>query len=62
MRVRDSDVLECKRAVKWICDYICYQCSRPPPAHSKDLHSTIVSACKFSFIKFVMNSIFNEIL
>jgi len=30
--------------VKWICDYICYQCSRPPPAHSKDLHSTIVAA------------------
>ncbi|XP_034123223.1 ral GTPase-activating protein subunit beta isoform X9 [Drosophila guanche] len=39
-----SDALECKRAVKWICDYICYQCSRPPPAHSKDLHSTIVAA------------------
>lgn len=36
--------MECKRAVKWICDYICYQCSRPPPAHSKDLHSTIVAA------------------
>lgn len=36
--------MECKRAVKWICDYISYQCSRPPPAHSKDLHSTIVSA------------------
>ncbi|XP_046806326.1 ral GTPase-activating protein subunit beta isoform X6 [Lucilia cuprina] len=42
--IRDSDALECKRAVKWICDYICYQCSRPPPAHSKDLHSTIVAA------------------
>uniref|UniRef100_A0A182JDQ4 Ral GTPase-activating protein subunit alpha/beta N-terminal domain-containing protein n=1 Tax=Anopheles atroparvus TaxID=41427 RepID=A0A182JDQ4_ANOAO len=39
-----SDALECKRAVKWICDYICYQCSRPPPAHVKDLHSTIVAA------------------
>uniref|UniRef100_A0A182KBS0 Ral GTPase-activating protein subunit alpha/beta N-terminal domain-containing protein n=1 Tax=Anopheles christyi TaxID=43041 RepID=A0A182KBS0_9DIPT len=39
-----SDALECKRAVKWICDYICYQCSRPPPAHIKDLHSTIVAA------------------
>ncbi|XP_050081711.1 ral GTPase-activating protein subunit beta isoform X2 [Anopheles aquasalis] len=44
MHVKDSDVLECKRAVKWICDYICYQCSRPPPAHVKDLHSTIVAA------------------
>ncbi|XP_034665231.1 ral GTPase-activating protein subunit beta isoform X5 [Drosophila subobscura] len=42
--VTTYDALECKRAVKWICDYICYQCSRPPPAHSKDLHSTIVAA------------------
>lgn len=38
------DALECKRAVKWTCDYIVSQCSRPPPAHSKDLHSTIVAA------------------
>lgn len=44
LEIRDTDALECKRAVKWICDYICYQCSRPPPAHSKDLHSTIVAA------------------
>ncbi|XP_037051455.1 ral GTPase-activating protein subunit beta isoform X9 [Bradysia coprophila] len=44
LHIKDSDALECKRAVKWICDYICYQCSRPPPAHSKDLHSTIVAA------------------
>lgn len=36
--------MECKRAVKWLCDYIVSQCSRPPPAHSKDLHSTIVAA------------------
>ncbi|CAG9836978.1 unnamed protein product [Diabrotica balteata] len=39
-----SDAMECKRAVKWLCDYIISQCSRPPPAHSKDLHSTIVAA------------------
>ncbi|XP_063903676.1 ral GTPase-activating protein subunit beta isoform X3 [Zophobas morio] len=39
-----TDAMECKRAVKWLCDYIVYQCSRPPPAHSKDLHSTIVAA------------------
>eukprot|EP00058_Branchiostoma_floridae_P005409 XP_002590897.1 hypothetical protein BRAFLDRAFT_116449 [Branchiostoma floridae] len=39
-----QDVLECKRAVKWICDYIGYQCSRPPPNHSRDLHSMIVAA------------------
>lgn len=44
MSIKESDTIECKRAVKWICDYICYQCSRPPPAHSKDLHSTIVAA------------------
>lgn len=40
--IADSQV--CQKAVKWICDYIVYQCSRPPPAHSKDLHSTIVAA------------------
>jgi hypothetical protein len=39
-----ADALECKRAVKWLCDYISYQCSRPPPSHSKDLHSSIVAA------------------
>lgn len=39
-----ADALECKRAVKWLCDYITYQCWRPPPAHSKDLHSSIVAA------------------
>ncbi|XP_063707016.1 ral GTPase-activating protein subunit beta isoform X2 [Culicoides brevitarsis] len=44
MSIKESDSIECKRAVKWICDYISYQCSRPPPAHSKDLHSTIVAA------------------
>lgn len=38
------DSLERKRAVKWLCDYIIHQCSRPPPAHSRDLHSTIVAA------------------
>lgn len=35
---------EYKQTTKWICDYICNQCSRPPPAHSRDMHSTIVSA------------------
>ena len=39
-----SDALECKRAVKWLCDYIVTQCSRPPQAHSRDLHSSIVAA------------------
>ena len=36
--------LMCKRTVKWICDFIVYQCSRPPPSHSRDLHSMIVAA------------------
>lgn len=44
IHVEFLDALECKRAVKWVCDYIVSQCSRPPPAHSKDLHSTIVAA------------------
>lgn len=43
LRIR-LDAIECKRAVKWVCDYIFYQCSRPTPAHTKDLHSTIVAA------------------
>lgn len=43
-RIRETDALECKRAVKWLCDYIAYQCWRPPPSHSKDLHSSIVAA------------------
>ncbi|CAK1542009.1 unnamed protein product [Leptosia nina] len=38
------DALERKRAVRWICDYISVQCSRPPQAHSRDLHSCVVAA------------------
>ncbi|XP_065199453.1 ral GTPase-activating protein subunit beta isoform X2 [Planococcus citri] len=44
LKIKDVDILECKRAVKWLCDYIVYQCWRPPQAHSKDLHSSIVAA------------------
>jgi hypothetical protein len=44
VKIPEQDPLESKRAVKWICDYIVTQCSRPPPAHSKDLHSSIVAA------------------
>ncbi len=43
-KILESESLECKRSLKWICDFILVQCSRPPPAHSKDLHSTIVAA------------------
>lgn len=44
IHIKEVDILECKRAVKWLCDYIVYQCWRPPQAHSKDLHSSIVAA------------------
>ncbi|XP_064603525.1 ral GTPase-activating protein subunit beta-like isoform X2 [Liolophura sinensis] len=40
------NTLMCKRTVKWICDFIVYQCSRPAPNHSRDLHSMIVAAFK----------------
>ncbi len=43
------DALECKRAVKWLCDYIVTQCSRPPQAHSRDLHSSIVAAFQVKY-------------
>ncbi|XP_032898018.1 ral GTPase-activating protein subunit beta isoform X6 [Amblyraja radiata] len=33
-----------KRAVSSVCSYIVYQCSRPAPFHSRDLHSMIVAA------------------
>ncbi|XP_062419956.1 ral GTPase-activating protein subunit beta [Pungitius pungitius] len=32
------------RAVTSVCCYIVFQCSRPPPLHSRDLHSIIVAA------------------
>ncbi|XP_040071658.2 ral GTPase-activating protein subunit beta isoform X2 [Ixodes scapularis] len=44
IRQPQQDSLECRRAVKWICDFVVYQCQRPPPFHSRDLHSTIVAA------------------
>ncbi|XP_062897049.1 ral GTPase-activating protein subunit beta isoform X6 [Mobula hypostoma] len=33
-----------KRAISSVCGYIVYQCSRPAPFHSRDLHSMIVAA------------------
>lgn len=33
-----------KRAISSVCSYIVYQCSRPAPFHSRDLHSMIVAA------------------
>ena len=39
-----TNYFSCNRSLKWICDFIVVQCSRPRQAHSKDLHSTIVAA------------------
>ncbi|XP_033125848.1 ral GTPase-activating protein subunit beta-like isoform X2 [Anneissia japonica] len=39
-----QDQLECKRAVRWICEHIVHLCSRPSQYHSRDLHSIIVAA------------------
>ncbi|XP_037831473.1 ral GTPase-activating protein subunit beta isoform X3 [Kryptolebias marmoratus] len=36
--------MERRRVVSSVCTYIVFQCSRPPPLHSKDLHSIIVAA------------------
>ncbi|KAM9859251.1 ral GTPase-activating protein subunit beta [Aulostomus maculatus] len=41
LRVEESEKRE---AVSAICRYIVFQCSRPPPFHSRDLHSIIVAA------------------
>uniref|UniRef100_A0A8C7N101 Ral GTPase-activating protein subunit beta n=1 Tax=Oncorhynchus kisutch TaxID=8019 RepID=A0A8C7N101_ONCKI len=38
------DSADRKRAVSSVCGYIVYQCSRPAPLHSRDLHSMIVAA------------------
>uniref|UniRef100_A0A672ZXY5 Ral GTPase-activating protein subunit alpha/beta N-terminal domain-containing protein n=1 Tax=Sphaeramia orbicularis TaxID=375764 RepID=A0A672ZXY5_9TELE len=35
---------EKRRAVSSVCSYIVFQCSRPPPLHSRDLHSIITAA------------------
>uniref|UniRef100_A0A7N6AU05 Rap-GAP domain-containing protein n=1 Tax=Anabas testudineus TaxID=64144 RepID=A0A7N6AU05_ANATE len=35
---------ERRRAISSVCSYIVFQCSRPPPLHSRDLHSIIVTA------------------
>ena len=46
VKINPPNMLFCKRTVKWICDFIVYQCSRPPQNHSRDLHSMIVAAFK----------------
>ena len=44
VKLTAPNILMCKRTVNWICEFIMYQCSRPAPAHSKDLHSMICAA------------------
>uniref|UniRef100_A0A3Q0S5S7 Ral GTPase-activating protein subunit beta n=1 Tax=Amphilophus citrinellus TaxID=61819 RepID=A0A3Q0S5S7_AMPCI len=41
------DSADRKRAVSSICCYIVFQCSRPAPLQSRDLHSMIVAAFQF---------------
>ncbi|XP_072305681.1 ral GTPase-activating protein subunit beta isoform X6 [Eucyclogobius newberryi] len=41
------DSADRKRAISSICTYIVYQCSRPAPLQSRDLHSMIVAAFQF---------------
>ena len=42
-RISVDDVVS-KRVLGWICDFITLQCNKPPPAHSRDLHTSIISA------------------
>lgn len=46
VKVKPPNTSMSKRTVKWICDFIVYQCSRPATSHSRDLHSMIVAAFK----------------
>ncbi|KAM9314681.1 ral GTPase-activating protein subunit beta-like isoform 3-T4 [Pholidichthys leucotaenia] len=41
VRMEESEM---RRAVSSVCTYIVFQCSRPPPSHSSELHSIIVAA------------------
>ena len=38
------DELVCKRVLGWIGDFIQIQCNKPPPSHTRDLHSSIIAA------------------
>eukprot|EP00794_Sanderia_malayensis_P019837 gene19837-21779_t len=38
------DMIESKKCVKWICNYIEYQANKAAPLHVRDLHSIIVAA------------------
>lgn len=40
----NKNIDEYKKATNCIYDFIVIQCSKPPPLHSKDMHSTLVAA------------------
>ncbi|KAL5009165.1 hypothetical protein ScPMuIL_014746 [Solemya velum] len=44
VQISPPNILMCKRTVKWVCDFIVSQCSRPAQFHTRDLHSMIVAA------------------
>ncbi|XP_076100413.1 ral GTPase-activating protein subunit beta-like isoform X2 [Mytilus galloprovincialis] len=46
VQIKPPNLLMCKRTVKWICDFIVFQCNRPNQNHTRDLHSMIVAAFK----------------
>ncbi|CAC5411862.1 Ral GTPase-activating protein subunit beta [Mytilus coruscus] len=46
VQIKPPNLLMCKRTVKWICDFIVFQCNRPSQHHTRDLHSMIVAAFK----------------
>ncbi|KAK3769083.1 hypothetical protein RRG08_032074 [Elysia crispata] len=46
VKIKPPNMLMCKRTVKWMCDLIVFQCSRPAPSHSRDLHSMLCAAFK----------------
>ncbi|BFZ12491.1 hypothetical protein BsWGS_15530 [Bradybaena similaris] len=46
VKIKPANMLMCKRTVKWMCDLIVFQCSRPAPSHSRDLHSMLCAAFK----------------
>lgn len=50
-----KNIEESKKATNCICDYIVNQCSKPPPLHSKDMHSTLVAAYQSLAIWFQEN-------
>ncbi|XP_056022408.1 ral GTPase-activating protein subunit beta-like isoform X3 [Ostrea edulis] len=54
--ISPPNLMMCKCTVKWICEFIVQQCNRPAPAHSKDLHSTIVAAFRCLMLWLVEHS------